>query len=196
LGGGGPRGRAERRRGRSESLLTGNAATVAALRGRFDEAVAGYERAIGLCTESDLLRDAEIFRAHMAAVEHRRGNVEEAATLLEGVVQRLAAVPGVSLAPRIQHIATLAELGRADVAMFDALATEARSQPSLLRALELYRLLQPRDDAAIVRALAQPGAARWRSAPPVPSSRAWRRHRLVDRGDQRTRSSAARTAAL
>src|SRR5204863_7687902 len=111
---------------RSESLLTGNAATIAALRGRFDDAVSGYERAIALCTQNDQLRDAEIFRSQMAAVEHQRGNVGEAAAILEGVVQRLAPMPGVSLAPRIQHVAVLAELGRADVAMFDALAIEAR----------------------------------------------------------------------
>lgn len=144
---------------RSESVLTGNAATIAALRGRFEEAVAGYERAIALCTENDQLRDAEIFRAQMAAVEHQRGNVEDAAAVLEGVVLRLAAVPGVSLAARVQHLAALAELGRADVAMFDALANEARNHPSLLRALGLYRLLQPRDPSAIARALEEPGGS-------------------------------------
>ena len=142
---------------RIEALLHCNMATIAHLGGRLDEAAAGYERAVELFEQSGQGLHAETARTHGAALAHRRGDVDDAVTALEGVVGRLANVPGASLLPRIHLLAARAERGEADVASFDALSEEAQQRPSLVRALALYRLLVERDRDAMARALAEPG---------------------------------------
>ena len=122
-----------------------------------DEAARGYERASALCEESGQELHAETFRAHGATVMHRRGNVDKAVAVLEGVVGRLADTPGASLFPRIQLLAARAERGEADAASFDVLTEEAEKLPSFVRALALYRLLLDRHPEAMARALAEPG---------------------------------------
>jgi tetratricopeptide (TPR) repeat protein len=128
---------------RTEALLIGNRASVLHLQGRLDEAAAGFDEAIALCTENEQYLVGEQLRTRLAAVAHQRGRVEDARALLTGIVDRLAAKPGVSLPARIQLLALDAELGLADEPAFAALEVEAKA-PSLRRALALYRALLDR----------------------------------------------------
>ena len=141
---------------RGEGYLLGNVASIAQLRGHYDEAAAGFERAVARCIENEQDLIAEHYRAYAAVVLHQMGRVEEAVALLDVVVGRLANVPGMSLRPRIHRLGALAELGRTDDAAFDALAAEASPHPSLVGALALYRLLVRGDVDALARALTEP----------------------------------------
>ena len=134
--------------------LIGNRATAAHLAGRLDEAASDFEAAIGICDAKGQKLIAAVVRTRAAALQHQRGDVEGAVARLDAVVSDFADAPGVSLLARIHLLAARAELGSADERAFDDLAPEARSRPSLARALALYRLLVERDVASIERALA------------------------------------------